>query len=38
MSDILEQSAVIAELVESGAVMLVGGVYDLSTGRVRWLE
>jgi carbonic anhydrase len=38
MSDILEQSPVIAEQIESGDLALVGGVYDLATGRVNWLD
>jgi carbonic anhydrase len=38
IADILEQSAVIAEMVDNGEVLVVGGVYDLSTGRVRWLD
>jgi len=37
MQDILERSAVIADLVGRGEVAVVGGVYDLATGRVDWL-
>ena len=38
MADILAESPVIAELVESGAVGIAGGVYDLASGRVTWLD
>ncbi len=38
IADILEQSPVILELVDQGELMVVGGVYDLATGRVEWLE
>ncbi|QDU67088.1 carbonic anhydrase family protein [Engelhardtia mirabilis] len=38
MADILERSDVIAGLVASGDVAIVGGVYDLGSGRVDWLE
>lgn len=35
---ITKESAVIKELVESGKVMIVGGIYDLETGKVRFLD
>ena len=38
MADILVRSPVISSLVESGYVGIVGGVYDLSTGQVKWLD
>lgn len=38
MADILDRSEVMAGLVESGDLMVVGGVYDLATGRVTWLD
>lgn len=38
MEDIRARSAVIRGLVERGDVAIVGGVYDLESGRVRWLE
>jgi len=38
MRDILERSEVIRGMVESGDVMIVGGVYDLATGRVTWMD
>lgn len=38
MADILADSDVISGLVESGEVGVVGGVYDLATGRVHWME
>lgn len=36
--DILQRSEVIAGLVESGDLMVVGGVYDLESGSVSWLD
>jgi carbonic anhydrase len=38
ISDIKRRSDVIADMVRSGDLMVVGGVYDLETGRVSWLE
>ena len=38
IADILADSEVISGLVESGDVGVVGGVYDLATGRVTWME
>ncbi len=38
VNDILSDSTVIAELVESGDVAVVGGIYDLASGRVTWLD
>ena len=38
MADILDRSEVIAGLVESGDVGIVGGVYDLATGQVAWMD
>ncbi len=38
MNDILERSPVIAEQVDNGTLAVVGGVYDLATGRVTWLD
>ena len=38
MSDVVSRSPVIAELVKSGEAAVVGGVYDLATGSVTWLE
>jgi carbonic anhydrase len=37
MRQLLESSPKIAELVRSGEVMVVGGVYSLHTGRIDWL-
>jgi carbonic anhydrase len=37
IANILDQSPIIAEMVDSGEIALVGGVYDLSSGRVNWL-
>ncbi len=38
IADLLAQSEVISDLVESGDLLVVGGVYDLATGRVNWLD
>ena len=38
VSDILDRSEVIADLVESGDLRVVGAVYDLESGRVDWLD
>ncbi|MEE4273890.1 MAG: carbonic anhydrase family protein [Thermoanaerobaculales bacterium] len=38
ISDLLDQSEVISELVDSGDLLVVGGIYDLATGRVTWLD
>lgn len=38
MRDIMDRSPVLAEMVRAGELGLVGAVYDLETGRVRWLE
>jgi carbonic anhydrase len=38
IADILDQSPVIAEMVESGEIAIAGGVYDLTSGRVTWLD
>ena len=37
VDDILAGSEVISQLVESGDVAVVGGVYDLASGQVTWL-
>jgi carbonic anhydrase len=37
MASILERSAVLKELVDSGEVGLAGGLYDLETGKVTFL-
>lgn len=37
MKDLLLASPKIADLVRSGEVMVVGGVYSLHTGRISWL-
>jgi carbonic anhydrase len=37
VDDILTRSPIIAEMVDSGELAVVGGVYDLATGRVEWL-
>ena len=38
MEKIKEESSVIKELVDSGKLLLVGGIYNLKTGRVRFLD
>jgi carbonic anhydrase len=38
MKDIVERSPIISELVASGDVAVAGGVYDLATGRVSWID
>jgi carbonic anhydrase len=38
IQDVQLRSAVIRELVTSGKLMIVGGVYDLSTGMIEWLD
>lgn len=38
VADILGRSAVISAMVEAGDLLVVGGVYDLATGRVTWLD
>jgi carbonic anhydrase len=37
VSDVLERSEIIAGLVETGDLKVVGAVYDLESGRVSWL-
>lgn len=38
IANMLDSSEVIAELVDNGELLVVGGVYDLATGRVNWLD
>lgn len=38
IADILAQSDIISGMVDNGELLVVGGVYDLSTGQVRWLD
>jgi carbonic anhydrase len=38
MADTVEHSPIISKLIESGDVAIAGGVYDLSTGKVTWLD
>jgi carbonic anhydrase len=38
MDDLVSRSPVLTELVESGDVAIAGGVYDLASGRVTWLD
>ena len=36
-NDIIERSEVLKSLVDSGSLKVVGGIYDISTGKVSWL-
>jgi len=38
ISDILAQSDVMTGMIDNGELLIVGGVYDLFTGEVRWLD
>jgi len=38
IADILAQSEIISGMVDNGELLVVGGVYDLSTGQVRWMD
>ncbi len=38
MKEIREKSPVVKELLDSGAVRMVGGMYDLETGAVTFSE
>jgi carbonic anhydrase len=38
IADILDRSDVISEMVDNGEVMVVGGIYDLASGKVTWLD
>ncbi len=38
IADIHESSPVLKEMVDAGGLMVVGGVYDLATGAVSWME
>ena len=38
ITDILDQSPLIAEMVANGELLVVGGVYDLASGEVSWLD
>ncbi len=38
IADILDQSPILAEMVNSGDLIIAGGIYDLGTGRVEWLD
>ncbi len=38
VADILAQSEIIAGMVDNGELLVVGGVYDLPTGQVNWLD
>ena len=38
MRQIRERSPVLAEMLDQGKIGLVGGMYDLSTGKIRFLE
>jgi carbonic anhydrase len=38
MKQIRERSAVLREMLDQGKIELVGGMYDLSTGRIYFFE
>ncbi len=38
IANLLDSSEVISELVDNGELLVVGGVYDLATGQVNWLD
>jgi carbonic anhydrase len=38
VADLLASSDVMSEMVEAGDLLVVGGIYDLATGRVTWLD
>ena len=38
MKDIRDKSPVVKELLDSGAVYLIGGIYDVETGKARFLD
>lgn len=38
IGDILDQSEIMSEMVASGELLVVGGIYDLATGRVAWMD
>lgn len=38
MNDIKSRSPVLTDLINQGKLKIVGGIYDLATGRVTWLE
>lgn len=38
VNEITARSEVLASLVEDGKLLVVGGVYDLATGEITWLE
>jgi carbonic anhydrase len=38
IADIMAQSEIMSGMVDNGELLVVGGVYDLSTGQVRWLD
>jgi carbonic anhydrase len=38
MKDIRERSPIMKELEDAGTLKIVGGVYDMDTGRVNFIE
>jgi carbonic anhydrase len=38
IANILDQSPLMAEMIENGDLAIAGGVYDLASGRVTWLD
>lgn len=38
VADIVAQSEILSGMIDSGELLVVGGVYDLPTGQVKWLD
>jgi len=38
MQQIRDRSPILREMIDNGQIALVGGMYDLSTGEVRFFE
>jgi carbonic anhydrase len=38
MKEIRERSPILREMLDNGEIKLVGGMYDLSTGRVQFYD
>lgn len=38
MKNLVDQSSILRELANNGSIRIVGGVQDLATGRVQFLE
>jgi carbonic anhydrase len=38
IGDLLEKSSIVRDLVREGKLKIIGAVYDIEEGRVKWLE